>query len=384
MANKRTYSISLVLSTLVLAGLACGIPGFNSPTPDPTPEPTPTDPNSFEGSEAVEITLELTNTDFRPGDEITVLFTAPSTFAEDAWVGIIPSDIPHGDEEENDLHDLEHQSMGGQVAGILEFTAPETPGSYDMRMFFNDSGGREVASVTFQVEGTQPAVEAPDVIYEGISFSYDDTIATNVITETIPENQGDEYSPYWDVYPEHYVFTFEGYILPDTFHSPKIFVYPIPAYEAMNDVVREEINDLRQLLVQRPTSPVYIPSLPIFNAAQMMRSNISYIDFGNGTGVRFLTQYGQSYYPINNQTMFYSFQGVSSDGKYYIAVTFPVSHPSLSPDGSEIPGGDFDAFANNFNNYISDMENQLGAEDPSTFNPNLDILDQFIMSLQTE
>ncbi|MCP5052771.1 MAG: hypothetical protein GY940_36725 [bacterium] len=72
--------------------------------------------------------------------------------ARDAWIGIVPSDIPHGKEAINDRHDLTYKRISQRTSGIMEFRAPGKPGSYDFRMHDTDNNGTEVASVTFTVK----------------------------------------------------------------------------------------------------------------------------------------------------------------------------------------------------------------------------------------
>lgn len=96
--------------------------------------------------------LELKKEIFSPGEKIEVVFVAPEAFASDAWVGIIPSDIPHGRESTNDEHDLVYQYLSGKTGGKLTFTAPKESGSYDFRMHDTDYDGNEAASVTFSVK----------------------------------------------------------------------------------------------------------------------------------------------------------------------------------------------------------------------------------------
>ena len=50
--------------------------------------------------------LKLSRDVFLPGEAIEIAFTAPTTYASNAWVGIIPSSVPHGSEVENDKHDI--------------------------------------------------------------------------------------------------------------------------------------------------------------------------------------------------------------------------------------------------------------------------------------
>ena len=89
---------------------------------------------------------------YAPGATITVTFTAAAGLPTNAWVGIIPSNIPHGDEAQNDTYDLAYQYLNGMTSGTLTFSAPTEPGSYDLRMNDSDSNGKEIASVTFTVK----------------------------------------------------------------------------------------------------------------------------------------------------------------------------------------------------------------------------------------
>lgn len=98
--------------------------------------------------------LRLDKTLFTPGEKINVYFTAPASFPGDAWVGIIPSNVPHGNEAVNDQYDLTYQYVNKLTSGTMIFNAPTQPGSYDFRMHDTDSNGKEVDSVTFTVSTT--------------------------------------------------------------------------------------------------------------------------------------------------------------------------------------------------------------------------------------
>jgi hypothetical protein len=98
--------------------------------------------------------LELDKTIFAPGEEIAVHFSVGDRVAPSAWIGIIPSRVPHGSEAENDKNDITYQYLQGKPSGTLIFIAPSNIGSYDFRMHDTDDNGREIASVSFQVGGT--------------------------------------------------------------------------------------------------------------------------------------------------------------------------------------------------------------------------------------
>ncbi len=87
---------------------------------------------------------------YKPGDMIRVSFSAPADYPENAWIGLIPSDVDHGDEDENDRHDVAHEYLSGRTSGSIRFKAPKKAGEWDVRL--NDGKGSEVASASFRVE----------------------------------------------------------------------------------------------------------------------------------------------------------------------------------------------------------------------------------------
>lgn len=99
-------------------------------------------------------TLKLANSQFKPGASISVNFTALASYPNNAWIGIIPSNTPHGNEGVNDKYDLSYQYLKKRTSGSLTFTAPVKEGNYDFRMHDTDSNGKEVASVCFVVSNS--------------------------------------------------------------------------------------------------------------------------------------------------------------------------------------------------------------------------------------
>lgn len=95
--------------------------------------------------------LNLEKYNFQPNEEIKVKFKAGAGFDSSAWIGIIPSNVKHGSEAENDKHDLAYQYLKNRASGVLTFKAPAAPGLYDFRMNTSDSSGKEVAHITFIV-----------------------------------------------------------------------------------------------------------------------------------------------------------------------------------------------------------------------------------------
>ena len=68
--------------------------------------------------------MSLDKVVFVPGEEINLYFFGTSGLGSYAWIGIVPSDVPHGSESENDLHDIQYSCVGGMTDGLIIFTAP--------------------------------------------------------------------------------------------------------------------------------------------------------------------------------------------------------------------------------------------------------------------
>lgn len=100
-----------------------------------------------------------------PGAPLEVRYTAPEGLPERAWIGLIPSSVPHGDESVNDRHDVAY-SYFTETSGVLNFDAPEKGGSWDLRM--NTGAGEEIASVTFMVK--MPDVAGASLTLEKTAF----------------------------------------------------------------------------------------------------------------------------------------------------------------------------------------------------------------------
>ena len=180
-------------------------------------------------------------------------------------------------------------------------------------------------------------VEEPDICYEGICFSYDPAIAASVNAVTVPaEVSADNDFPGAN-HPAYFEFTFNNYALSGTFHSPVIRVYPLTEYAAIDTRAASNANDLVMTLNTQPPAGVSqnYPFMPFWNAAQMFTAKSSYFDFQSGRGLRFLTMYGQAFYPIDNTNLFYTYQGITTDGLYYLSAIMPLSNVALPAHGED-------------------------------------------------
>jgi hypothetical protein len=79
--------------------------------------------------------------------------------------------------------------------------------------------------------------------------------------------------------------------------------------------------------------------------------------------------------------MFYTFQGLTKDGAYYVALILPASNPALPPPES-VPQDQ--AFYDNFTSYILETEQMLDSLGAGSYTPDLELLDEMVESIQVK
>lgn len=262
----------------------------------------------------------------------------------------------------------------------------------DLINTLNSVLGQQVAdgSIPYRPEADSGAIAG--IGQYGISFQYDPYLAANLtweVTPVRPSTGPDDFTFY--VMPDHLTFTLlntyagewtlyhQTVNIPD---QPQIVVFPLDAYVNMNQMAQEQVAALDTLLAERPSLPEGpLPYLPPPNGHQDLHAQMAYLAFKNGEGVRYLTQFNQEPRQINNQEIFYTFQGITADHAYYVSIFFPVRTAAL-PDSMEVE--DWEAFSLNHAAYLSetiaDLE-QLGSAD---FTPDLTLLDAVVKSLLVE
>ncbi|PKL76706.1 MAG: hypothetical protein CVV27_08915 [Candidatus Melainabacteria bacterium HGW-Melainabacteria-1] len=126
--------------------------------------------------------LSLSRSQYSAGESITVSFRIDPALSHDqtAWIGIVPADVPHGSESENDKYDLSFQYLEGKAQGEMSFVAPETPGNYDLRLHTSDSNGLEIAHVNFSVSGPVKPISGNALVLDKSRYLPGETIIVTV------------------------------------------------------------------------------------------------------------------------------------------------------------------------------------------------------------
>lgn len=305
--------------------------------------------------------------------------------------GSIPAAL--GDLTNLNWLDLSFNQLSGPIPTELE----KPPVPYWLDLSYNQLTGAVPAGLAKApredlrlwgnlLEDTIPASDEPitTVEFQGVEFAFQSSLAESVWPEIVSSLPPMDSTTGWGGRPEHIRFTFASQSKPDAFQiggaglsgQPQIFIYPAQEFSTLGELPKVKIEALQGLLKARPPAPENeIPLLPLINAAQVFHAQVQYLDFQNGSGVRFITQYSQENVGrLTNKNIFYTFQGLTRDGKYYVAAFFPITASGLR---DELVQEDWQAAQAHLTEDIQHL-NSLSSQD---FEPDLEILDSIIKSL---
>jgi hypothetical protein len=198
--------------------------------------------------------------------------------------------------------------------------------------------------------------------------------------ETVAAVSASISAPYWEVLPEYTQITLQGYPISNHLMKPRIFIYPVNEMGIINEDAGNIVASL-QTMLQSPQEIPPLPFLPLNNAEQVTHAHLQYLDFKSGQGLRYLTWFSQGIVPINNYELIYTCQGLTSNGKYYVAAVLPVNHPSLPADGN-VTGNEPLEFTSDYLTYVVNVVKALYSQAANTFTPDLTQLDAMMSSLE--
>lgn len=173
------------------------------------------------------------------------------------------------------------------------------------------------------------------------------------------------------------------------FYPTKSFICFIPLQDpsvndfahAYPDLNRAAIN-LKKILalgVTKFRSHKDLPDIPFNNASPSILSRFQFLNFRSGRGLLFLTQYSQEMEPnpVNNEELTLNFQGLTKDGKYYVAARLAITQPSL-PKGIDDTA---DIKRDKNYQYLRSAEKRLERFPEETFQPSLGNLKALLSSM---
>lgn len=237
---------------------------------------------------------------------------------------------------------------------------------------------------TFAQSAT-PTLPLANVTCNELSFYLDPSLDSNYECESVPESSSSDIPMDIFIYPAHTELTIQGYPLTHTQSPPMIYLYPVNRFsELLPDVVPRRISDLESFISSGTWSSQALPFLPPIPLIQTFFSHEAVISFNGGQGVRFITQYNDFDNVISNRTIFYTFQGLTDDGVYWLAVTLPISNPILPAD-DYFPwppeGYTEESWSQNYDSYVSQVKDALEAQAPDSFFPTINNLDSLVKGI---
>lgn len=227
-------------------------------------------------------------------------------------------------------------------------------------------------------------IQQTRVNHEGVQFSFDSSLAGSVAVVQQPA-QMDGPAPS----PAYTQYLLESYAYETQFApGAQINILPTSGF-AEFPTYGDQLNALYLLLAERPFLNDYVtaapgtpevatlPFLPVYPAAQVFRAQPEYLEMPGLSGVRYLTYFSQGVNPIVEGDVFYTFQGITDDGQYFVSAIFPVNTGVLSTDGNV---EDYDAFATNYLPYLDEIVQRVHAAE--FFSPALSTLDDVVQSIR--
>lgn len=239
----------------------------------------------------------------------------------------------------------------------------------------------------------------------GVQFTFQPRLSRTAVYEQIPA------STLLDrIFPAHDLFTLVNFPgqesdsdIPDI--VLRMEIYPLQdllTENRDNERLLKQIDVLRQLLDEQPEQITdEIPTLTFgLTAKQLIRSQIRYLDFSDGTAIAFVTDYAQDLLPIFGDKLHYLVLGITADDQYLIFMNASVQATTAL---EEVTSAEYDIdsaqniitfyFGDNgvtvdeirdldYRDYLIQVETTLNNAPTDAFEPDLLLLDELVQSLQ--
>jgi heat shock protein HslJ len=227
------------------------------------------------------------------------------------------------------------------------------------------------------------------VDFNGVGFDFAPEAAASVCAMRIPADPPSALVP-GGLRPAHTLIEFYN---SEQFTFGALHAFRTADFASYPDFAAQ-LTALQTILRERPDLAAFatgsaradaptLPYLPTPAAAQILRAQPIYLDNGVVSGIRYLTVYAQDVAPISGDRIEYTFQGISTDGGTYIAISLRVNAgvlpiaPPETIDFSGISAEDFEA-------YLTQEAALLNDAPADSFTPALDLLDSIALSLRIE
>jgi heat shock protein HslJ len=197
-------------------------------------------------------------------------------------------------------------------------------------------------------------------------------------------------------FPPHILLTFNGATSEDVManNGPRMYIFPTQAYVNLyqaqgSSIVADQVTRLGQLITTAdsrqglPESPM--PLLPPPNSYMDRWVQFLDLDFVVGRGIRYVSDspLRQDIGPWTNETTGYYYQGLTTDGTFYVSLFWPESTEALPNTEEDVPEDVLAASTNpeTAPAYQQEVKDSLDALPTAAWNPDLASLDAMMASL---
>jgi hypothetical protein len=240
------------------------------------------------------------------------------------------------------------------------------------------------------------AQESPtSVTFDGIGFSFDGSLGTSVSIAQVPGQPTDVDLPAGPEVP-HLAFTpyapqSEATKVPRASDAPGVVRFYRTGDLAGNAEASAQLEAMQTLMSERPDlaasmevapdgSAETLPYLPVVPAAQVIRSRAHYVDTPALAGVAYLTVFRQDASPFASGDFWYTFQGLSADGAWYVAADFAID-ADMFPAKVTAEQAERVAEPASYTAYLGDSSQRLNDAAPDAFDPSLTSIDALVRSI---
>jgi hypothetical protein len=367
-----------------------------------------------ENANPVRASLELTTQPVAQGSALTPLVDAYLTSFSDTPFPITRAAVMLGSEPAEMLEPVPGLLSSRVVLALHEdilFTLRFHPSDLDIAKPDLEALTQTVTgSFAFFAKTTQPSSQVRTISWfefgTNISLSYDSTLAPWVEAQTVPAVSVSDQIMFAESHPAYAQIRFVGFqggrsydlpMLPRENNIAQVMVFQtadfpgfgddspqgfVAQMQALNELLASGVDAARcaQPLMDAPA----LPFLPWVNSKQSLCAQPRIIEFTGGSGIRYLTYYSQDPSPVLDQKVFYTFQGLTDDGKFHVSAAFPIQtgiFPTEAPACPKCGEPDYNPFED-WNTLLSEQLTQLNAQPEDDFAPSLQLLDELIHSIQ--